>query len=155
VVWREQQDHFTLCYFCSTTVDDHNSKSIHTVVYPNIPLALRPVEHDNSLPISKPPQQRTLHEDLTNTSPEDELGHSCSNVDPHLPELTVSQLIMQSELNDLVAALNFSITVAKPLLLVQWDGICHSKVSKCYTGKASSHCLHFVSKDGELVIVML
>jgi hypothetical protein len=42
--------------------DGYNSKSKHTIVYPNIPSALRPVEHDDSLPTPKPPQQWTLHE---------------------------------------------------------------------------------------------
>jgi len=117
--WREHQDHFTLCYFCSTKIDGHNPKSKHNRVYPNIPLALRPVKHGNSLQISKPPQQRALHEDdLTSTSLEDELGPSCSNVDPDFPELTVSHLISQSELDDSVAGLNLSINLAKLLLPV-------------------------------------
>jgi hypothetical protein len=119
MVWREQQEYFTGCYFCSTTIDGINSKSKYTMVYKNIPLALRPVEHDDSLPISKPPKQRTLHEDeLTSTSPEDELGPKCSNVDPNFPELTVSHFISQSELNDLVADFNLSIILAEILLLV-------------------------------------
>jgi hypothetical protein len=60
----------------------HNSKSKHTIVYPNIPSALRTVEHDDSLPTSKPPQQWTLHEEEpTSTSPEDEPGPSYSNLD--------------------------------------------------------------------------
>jgi hypothetical protein len=57
VVWREQNDHLTDCYFCLTKIDGHNSKSKHTTVYPNIPSALRLVEHDDSLPNPKPPQQ--------------------------------------------------------------------------------------------------
>jgi hypothetical protein len=43
------------------------------IVYPSIPSALRPVEHDDSLQIPNPPQQRTLHEEEpTSTFPEDE-----------------------------------------------------------------------------------
>jgi hypothetical protein len=53
-------------------VGGHNSKSKHTIVYPSVPSALRPVEHDDSLPIPKPPQQQTLHEEPTSTSPVDE-----------------------------------------------------------------------------------
>jgi hypothetical protein len=49
VVWREQKDHFTECYFYLTKIVGHNSKSKHTIVYPDIPSALRPVEHDDSL----------------------------------------------------------------------------------------------------------
>jgi hypothetical protein len=51
MVWREQKDHLTDCYFRLTTIDGHNSKAKHTTVYSSIPSALRPVEHDESLPI--------------------------------------------------------------------------------------------------------
>jgi hypothetical protein len=53
VVWREQKHHITGCYLCLTKIDGHNSKSKHTVVYPNIPSTLRPVKHDDSLPVPK------------------------------------------------------------------------------------------------------
>jgi len=107
MVWREQKNYFTECYFCLTTIDSHNSKSKHSIAYPNIPSALRPVEHDNSVTIPKPLQQRTLHEEEpTSTSPEDKHGPSCSNVDPDFPELTVCHLISHSELNYLVTDLN-------------------------------------------------
>jgi hypothetical protein len=82
----EQTDHLTDCYFCLAKIDGHNSNSKQTTVYPNIPSALRPVEHDNSLPIQEPPQQWTLHETPTSTSPEDEPGPSCSSVDPDFLE---------------------------------------------------------------------
>jgi hypothetical protein len=80
-----------------------------TLVYPNIPSALRPVEHDDSLPICKPPQQWNLHdEELTSTFPEVESGPSCSSMEPNFPELSVPHLIFQSEPNDLVRDQNFS-----------------------------------------------
>jgi hypothetical protein len=119
MVWREQKDYLTDCYFCLTKLVAHNSKSKHTIVYSNIPSALRPLEHDGSLPVPDPPQQRALHEEEpTRTSPEDECGPSCSNVDPDFPKLTVSQLISQSDLNDLVTELNLSKIQVEPLLLV-------------------------------------
>jgi hypothetical protein len=54
MAWREQKNHFTECYFCLTTIDSHNSKSKHPIAYPNIPSAVRPVEHDDSVPIPNP-----------------------------------------------------------------------------------------------------
>jgi len=57
MVWRKQKKNPTVCYFCLTKMDGHNSKSEHTIVYPNIPSGLRPVELDNSLPIPKSPQR--------------------------------------------------------------------------------------------------
>jgi hypothetical protein len=69
MVWREPKDHLTDCYFCLTKIAGHTSKSKHTIVYPSIPSALRPVKHYDSLPVIKPPQQWALHEEeLTNTS---------------------------------------------------------------------------------------
>jgi hypothetical protein len=61
------------CSRCSRYLDGHNSKSEHTIVYPSVPSALRPVEHDDSLPIPKPPQQQTQQEEPTSTSSVDEL----------------------------------------------------------------------------------
>jgi len=90
-------------------IDVHNSGTKHTIVYPNIPSALRPVVHDGSLPVPKPPQQWTLHEEeLTNTYPEHEPEPSCSSVHPDFPERFVPHLISQSELNDLVRQLSLS-----------------------------------------------
>jgi hypothetical protein len=90
VVWREQNDHPAVYYFCSTKIDGHNSKSKHTTVYPNNPSALRPVEHGDSLPNPKPPQQLTLHEEEPiSTSPEEVSRQSCFSVDPDFPKLTV------------------------------------------------------------------
>jgi hypothetical protein len=98
MVWREQNDHLTDCYFCLTEIHGHNSKSKHTIIYANIPSTLRPVKHEDSLPVPKPPQQWTLHEEaLTSTSPEEETGPSCSSVDPDFPELTVPHLVLQSQ----------------------------------------------------------
>jgi hypothetical protein len=83
--------------------------SEHNIVYPNIRSALRPVTHDDFLPICKPLQQWTLREEeRSSISPEDETFPSCSNVHPDLPELTVPYLISQSKLNDLVRYLNIS-----------------------------------------------
>jgi hypothetical protein len=83
--------------FFKHKIDNLNSNSKHTIVYPNIPSALRPVELEVTLKVRKPAQQRTLHEeDPTSTSPEDELGLACYSVDPDFPELTQPQQSDQS-----------------------------------------------------------
>ena len=63
MVWREQKDHLTNCYFCLTIIDGHNSKSKQTIVYPNIPFALRPIEYTDSQATSTmdPSWRRTNH----------------------------------------------------------------------------------------------
>ena len=151
VVWREQTDHLTDCSFCLTIIVGHISKSKHTIVYPNIPSALRPVEHDDSLPIPKPPQQLTLHEkEPTSTYPEDEPGPSCSSVSPDFLEQIARRLILQSEFNYQLTDLNLSKIQAELLAyrLQGWN--CYSKVLKCHTGK-HQHSLSSFFNDGKLV----
>jgi hypothetical protein len=113
LVWVYHKDHLNDWYLYITKIDGHNSKSTNTIVYPNILSALRPVKHDDSVPILKPPQQWTLHEEEpTSTSPEDEPGPSCSNTDLDFAERNIPHLVSQSELNDLVYhSLNLMITV--------------------------------------------
>ena len=54
MVWREPQDHSSDCYFCITQIKRISSKSKHTVKYPNLPSAMRPVPHSEDLPIPNP-----------------------------------------------------------------------------------------------------
>jgi hypothetical protein len=79
----------TNCYCYLTKRFGHNSKTKHAIVYPNIPLALRPFEHDDSLSVPKLQQLWTLsEEEPTSSSPEDDL-------DLHVP---VWILISRNEL---------------------------------------------------------
>jgi hypothetical protein len=81
----------------------------HTIAYPHIPSALRPVKHDDSLTILQPSQQRTLHEEeSTRTSPEEVTVPSCSSVDSAFPELNVPYLVSHYELSNIVTDLSFS-----------------------------------------------
>jgi hypothetical protein len=117
---------------------------IENLIYPNIPSALRPVEHDGSLPVPKPHQQWALHEEEpTSTIPKDEPGPSCSSVNPDFPELTAPHLISQAELNYPVRDLIFRKFRRNSTFLVYRDGICYSQVLKSYTGNATNHCRHF------------
>jgi hypothetical protein len=55
MVWREPRDRLNDCYFCMTKITGFSQFSKHKTEYPNIPCALRPVPHDNSIPVPKPP----------------------------------------------------------------------------------------------------
>ena len=117
-----------------------------TIIYPNIPSALRPVEHD-CLPIRKPPPQWTLRDDEpSSTSPEDESGSSCSIVEGDFPELTLLHFIWQSELNDLERPPIFRKFRRYSWFLVFRSGICYSKALKCRIGNVSNHCQRFFLK---------
>jgi hypothetical protein len=60
MVWRDSQDYSSDCYFCTTQIKGIRSKSKHTVKYPNLPFAMRPVPHSEDLPIPHPPTHLTL-----------------------------------------------------------------------------------------------
>ena len=55
MIWREPQNHLNDCYYCMTEIKGFSSKSKHRIQYPNIPSARRPVPHDESMPVPKPP----------------------------------------------------------------------------------------------------
>jgi hypothetical protein len=55
IVWREPKEHSSDCYFCLTNIRGIASKAKHTVTYPNISCATRPVPHNEALSIPKPP----------------------------------------------------------------------------------------------------
>jgi hypothetical protein len=73
MVWREHRHHLKNCCFCMTKITGFSQFSKHKVEYLNMPFALRPVPHDVSMPVPKPPKSYTLDSDseLEETSPED------------------------------------------------------------------------------------
>ena len=108
MIWREQKDHVTDCYFCLTNVSGFSGKNKKSIEYPNLPSAMRPVPHDDSLLIPKPPETWSLDEtdedaamhQLSTDSDTDPNFEPCMSDEPHL--------ITQSELNDLVRDLGLS-----------------------------------------------
>ena len=63
MVWREQSDHITDCYFCMVKTKGFNTKNRHKIEYPSLPSAILPVPHSelNPVPVFKklPPLQTT------------------------------------------------------------------------------------------------
>ena len=45
MIWREQRDHITDCYFCLTKTKGYNQRNRKKILYPNLPSAIRPVPH--------------------------------------------------------------------------------------------------------------
>ena len=90
--------------FCVT------AKSKHTVQYPNLPSAMRPVPHNAELPVPKPPTNMTLSdsessdEDVgqanNNMDCDSTFARACSSNEPHL--------LTQRDLIDIVRYLNLS-----------------------------------------------
>ena len=66
MVWKEPSDHVTDCYFCLTpklSQSGLNKKKDKLIEYPNLPSAIRPVPHDESMPVPKAPDEYNLLSD--------------------------------------------------------------------------------------------
>jgi len=130
MVWREPSNHTTDCYFCMVPpVSGGITKKMKwTIVYPNIPSALRPVPQAEGIPVPEPPKEFTIDSDdedegksnsgspepPASTEPHVCHGRSCAP-QPHI--------LTQDELNVLVRDLELS--KSKVVLLVsglkQWN----------------------------------
>ncbi|XP_028674419.2 uncharacterized protein LOC114664472 [Erpetoichthys calabaricus] len=97
MIWREQEDHVTDCYFCLVSVSGFSTKNKKSIEYPNLPSAIRPVPHDDRLPVPKPPETWSLDESDSDGEPN---GERLTADGPHL--------ITRSELNDLITDLDLS-----------------------------------------------
>ena len=92
MVWREQKDHTTDCYFCLTQIQGYSQKTKKNIAYPNLPSAIRPILHSSKPPSDLPVISDESAECSTDSSTDFE---SCvSERRPHF--------ITQEDLNDLV-----------------------------------------------------
>ena len=51
MIWREQLDHVSDCYFCLTNTRGFSQKNKARIVYPNLHSAMRPVMHSAEYPL--------------------------------------------------------------------------------------------------------
>jgi len=110
MVWRELTDQVSDCFFCLTSITGVTAKSTHSVQYPNLPSALRPVPHIAELPEPKPPTNTTLSD---SESSDEDVGQANNNMDcdPTFAGACSSNephLLTQGDLNDIVRDLNLS-----------------------------------------------
>ena len=110
MVWREPTDHASDCYFYLTSIIGLTAKSKHTIQYPNLASAMRPVPHSAELPVSKPPTNMTLSD---SESSDEDVGQPNNNMgsDPIFSGASSSNephLLTQGDLNDIVRDLNLS-----------------------------------------------
>ena len=81
MVWREQSDHVTDCYFCMTNIKGFPRKNKSQISYPVRRSAIKLVPHDPDLPVPQPPTEKedTLSVDegaSTSTESEEDLIES-------------------------------------------------------------------------------
>ena len=110
MIWREPKNHGDDCYFCSCKVQGHNSKTRKSIIYPDLPSALRPVPHGPDVPVPSPPDN---FEDIHLSSDLDSSDHDADfSYDGESQEPLV---FTQHELNDLVRDLGLSKEAAELL----------------------------------------
>jgi len=64
MVWRVLSNHSTDYYFCMVPPIQNGismKKEKSTLVYPNIPSAIRPVPHGDGLPVPEPPDNFAMY----------------------------------------------------------------------------------------------
>ena len=163
MVWREPKDHTSDCYFCITKIKGITSKSKHTVHYPNIPSAMRPILHNQNLPVPQPPEKIVFSDEeddsniqpgLTSTDSEkDEM-----ECDPTFqineglpPSAREPHLLTQGDLNDLVRDLDLSKKQAELLgsRLKSWN-LLHRDTRVCFFRNRQKEFEDFFSLDGDI-----
>ena len=147
MIWREQKDHVTDCYFCLTNVSGFSAKNKKSIEYPNLPSAMRPVPHDESLPFPKPPDEWTLDE----PDEETEIHGTGSDIDPDYEPCSLDDphLITQSELNDLVRDLGLSKAKAELLgsRLQEWCLLSPGTNISCFRNRQDDIIKFFAKVD--------
>ena len=103
MIWREQVDHYSDCYFCMTQLTGFSRKNKSKIVYPDCRSALKPVAHCLEIPVPNPPSNSEFEkyqssESSAETSEDDAYLPAADEKTPHL--------LNQLELNDLVRDLS-------------------------------------------------
>ena len=101
MIWREPTCCATECYFCLTIVDGITKKNKGSIVYPNVPSAIRPVPHSENLPV--PVASEILFDSISDS---DGSGDESDFRPPQNEDSP--QLFDQNDLDDLIRDLNLS-----------------------------------------------
>ena len=148
MIWSEPKDHISDCYFCLTVVKGITTKSKHTLKYPNLPSARRPIPHSVEFPVPTCPD--TLeNEELVSSENDDLLA-----CDPPYEPSTSKEphLLTQGDLNDLVRDLKLSKKQAELLgsRLSDWNLLsCNTKIT--YFRNRNDELKPYFSQSGNLV----
>ena len=157
MVWREPSNHTNDCYFCLVPPlsGGITKQKRSRIVYPNIPSALRPVQHGEGLPIPERPAECSL-----DSADDDEGDPACSSpcnsacIDPdfHCDTSSTPHRITQEELNDLVRDLDLPKNKAELLgsRLQQWN-LLEKDVTITSYRKRHQELEPFFRKEGDLV----
>jgi len=152
MVWREPTNHVSDWYFSLTSITGVTAKSKHTVQYPNLPSAMRPVPHSVELTVPKPPTNIMLSD---NESSDEDVGQADNNMDcdPTFAGACSSNephLLTQGDLNDIIHDLNLSKRQAELLGfgLKGWNLLRKDTKAYFYRGRHEEFKDFFSQKDG-------
>ena len=124
MVWREQSDHVTDCYFCMTNIKRFSRKNKSKISYPVCRSAIKPLLHDPDLLVPQPPTEKentlSVDEGASNSTENEE---DLIETDPSFQHESAPLLINQESLNVLVRDLYLSKENAEVLgsRLQQWN----------------------------------
>jgi len=151
MVWREPTDHVSDCYLCLTSITGVTAKTKHTVQYPNLPSAMKPVPHSAELPVPKPLTNMTLNDSESG----DDVGQVNDNMDCDPTYAVASSsnephLLTQWDLNDIVRDLNLSNKQAELLgsRLKGWNLLRQDTKVCFYLGRHEEFKDFFSQEDG-------
>ena len=109
VVWHEQSDRVTDCYFCMTAIRGSSQKNKSKISYPVCKSAIKPVPHSPDLPISQPPTEKEDSLSVnTCESTSTESEEEPIELDPSFQHESAPLFINQERLNNLVRDLYLS-----------------------------------------------
>jgi hypothetical protein len=125
MVWMETSNHISDCYLCLTPVaSGTNRKKKQRIVYPNMPSAIRPMPHEEDLPLPEPPKEYNLDSEMEEEDTEKTGPHEEEPTDPDFQGPASGSLhkLIQDELNDLVRDLELPTVKAELLAsrMKQW-----------------------------------
>ncbi|UYV60728.1 hypothetical protein LAZ67_1002045 [Cordylochernes scorpioides] len=147
MIWREPKDHSSDCYFYLTKTTGITSKSRHTVEYPDLPSAMRPVPHSDILPVPQPPENVIFSDDDS-----DRREQQWDDTNFEAGALSEPHLLTQGDLNDLVRDLDLSKKQSELLgsRLKGWN-LLYKGTKVCFFRKRQDEFQDFYSQENDLV----
>ncbi|UYV82275.1 hypothetical protein LAZ67_21001540 [Cordylochernes scorpioides] len=147
MIWREPKDHSSDCYFCLTKTTGITSKSRHTVEYPDLPSAMRPVPYSDILPVPQPPENVIFSDDDL-----DRREQQWNDTNFEAGALSELHLLTQGDLNDLVRDLDLSKKQSQLFgsRLKGWN-LLHKGTKVCFFRKRQDEFQDFYSQENDLV----